>query len=761
MRIIVKGGVWRNTEDEILKAAVMKYGKNQWSRIASLLSRKSAKQCKERWYSWLDPSIKKTEWSREEEEKLLHLAKIFPTQWPTIAPLVGRTPAQCLQHYEKLLSAAQGIDDESELKKLRPGEVDVNAAQKPARPDPIDMDEDEKEMLSEARARMANTVGKKAKRKAREKQLQEARRLAAFQRRRELRAAGIDVVLEPKFRHRGVDYNAEIPFQRKEPLGFYDTSAEKIKEKEKEIFRPKSLQEIEGLRREDEEERARKKDKEKLKKKKDENIPTLWNKTANYQPKRSKLVLPSPQVTDSELEEIVKIGQTSEQAKELLDPELDSASSDLIGEYSITSSAVQSLRTPMLREEDDRLIQDAKYLLALNEQQTPLLAGREGYMPIADFDDTIGAPRHQVVQTPNTVLKTPARPSQFGSTPARSSKEFHTYTPARDNLGINQFPSVGAQHVLKKNSLLQGLRSLPAPKNDYEIVVPEIVEDVEEANEAKSLDASELLAQSAALQAEEEAKALSHCSSALRRCLPRPSVVNKNYLKADAATHLTPLQAADELLKQEVLVLQQYDVYKSPPVNLKKPPASPKLNFFTDDELNKAKEVLRNEMSLVKYGMNHKEVDMETYSKLWEECKEDITFVPSQRRYARASFVSANDKLAALEDEFQFISKLLSKEGLKKASRLESKVKTLTIGYQKREDLLCKEIKKKSDRIELAITELKCYKALRATELVGISYRINALLEEVKKQNLYEDELQNRYKNLCDQRAVLLALLAK
>lgn len=44
------GGVWKNTEDEILKAAVMKYGKNQWSRIASLLHRKTAKQCKARWY---------------------------------------------------------------------------------------------------------------------------------------------------------------------------------------------------------------------------------------------------------------------------------------------------------------------------------------------------------------------------------------------------------------------------------------------------------------------------------------------------------------------------------------------------------------------------------------------------------------------------------------------------------------------------------------------------------------------------------------
>lgn len=29
MRIIIKGGVWKNTEDEILKAGVMKYGLNQ------------------------------------------------------------------------------------------------------------------------------------------------------------------------------------------------------------------------------------------------------------------------------------------------------------------------------------------------------------------------------------------------------------------------------------------------------------------------------------------------------------------------------------------------------------------------------------------------------------------------------------------------------------------------------------------------------------------------------------------------------------
>jgi hypothetical protein len=53
----------------------------------------------------------------------------------------------------------------------------------------------EKEMLSEARARLANTQGKKAKRKARERQLEEARRLAVLQKKRELKAAGIMCVL--------------------------------------------------------------------------------------------------------------------------------------------------------------------------------------------------------------------------------------------------------------------------------------------------------------------------------------------------------------------------------------------------------------------------------------------------------------------------------------------------------------------------------------------------------------------------------------
>ena len=108
----------------------------------------------------------------------------MPSQWTTIAPIVGRTLSQCLERYEKLLDMACTKDENYEANddrpKLLPGEIDPNPESKPA--EEKEMDADEKEMLSEARARLANTRRKKGKRKAREKQLEEARRLASMQR---------------------------------------------------------------------------------------------------------------------------------------------------------------------------------------------------------------------------------------------------------------------------------------------------------------------------------------------------------------------------------------------------------------------------------------------------------------------------------------------------------------------------------------------------------------------------------------------------
>lgn len=160
----------------------------------------------------------------------------------------------------------------------------------------------ELEMLSEARARLANTQGKKAKRKAREKQLEEARRLAALQKRRELRAAGIEVNSRRK-KKRGVDYNEEIPFEKQPAIGFYDTSNEVIDPMAPDFHKMRQ-QHLDGELRSEQEERERRKDKQKLKQRKENDIPQAMLQNQEPAKKRSKLVLPEPQISDQELQQV-------------------------------------------------------------------------------------------------------------------------------------------------------------------------------------------------------------------------------------------------------------------------------------------------------------------------------------------------------------------------------------------------------------------------------------------------------------------------
>jgi pre-mRNA-splicing factor CDC5/CEF1 len=340
-------------------------------------------------YEWLDPSIKKIEWTKDEEEKLLNLAKMFPCQWRTISPVIGRTAYQCMEHYEKLLDRAQGREtDENDPRKLRPGEIDPNPETKPARPDPIDMDDDQKEMLNEARARLVNTKGKKAKRKAREKQLEEARRLAGLQKKRELKSAGIDVVLRlPRKKKKEMNYNLDVPFLRKVPEGNWDASKEATPSANK--FKGAiSLQYLEGINRDNEEEKFRKIDQKRMKNLKQKNLPSaieIVNKindpTNIFQ--RNKLVLPEPQINDKDLEGISKLTSNGEEYQESVITETN-ATKVLMGEYSQREISLQqsALRTPKV---EDTIMREAKIAISLREFTTPLLGGENSANDLQNY----------------------------------------------------------------------------------------------------------------------------------------------------------------------------------------------------------------------------------------------------------------------------------------------------------------------------------------------------------------------------------------
>lgn len=468
MRIQYKGGVWKNSEDEILKAAVMKYGKNQWARIASLLVRKSAKQCKARWFEWLDPSIKKTQWTREEEEKLLHLAKIFPTSWRTIAPMIGRTAAQCLEHYEKLLDQAERGTDEAGTDgagpssaggaagRPRPGDTDAAPEAKPARPDPVDMDEDELEMLSEARARLANTKGKKAKRKAREKQLEAAKRLAQLQKRRELKAAGIEFK-KPRKNRKVTDYATEIPFEREPVGGFYDTTEEdnRVAKRETDNQLGKLLQKYKGKTEEEKEEEARKKDSEKRKRLEKVNLPVALglekNVTGPRSPplKKSRLSLPAPQVSDFELEKIAKAGASALHESGGAQHRSRDGNGGFVN--SIASTPQSSAETwAAVRK------RHLETIMNLKSAQTPLRGGENTPLPQLGLDGGV-TPMRSALPTPNPL-----------ATPLSTTHDSHSASNA-----VQIARARKEKLKMLQETVRQGLQRLPEPENEYQIEVDE------------------------------------------------------------------------------------------------------------------------------------------------------------------------------------------------------------------------------------------------------------------------------------------------
>ncbi|MFS7961538.1 putative transcription factor MYB-HB-like family [Helianthus anomalus] len=799
MRIMIKGGVWKNTEDEILKAAVMKYGKNQWARISSLLVRKSAKQCKARWYEWLDPSIKKTEWTREEDEKLLHLAKLMPTQWRTIAPIVGRTPSQCLERYEKLLDAACAKDENYEPgddpRKLRPGEIDPNPESKPARPDPVDMDEDEKEMLSEARARLANTRGKKAKRKAREKQLEEARRLASLQKRRELKAAGIDN-RHRKRKRKGIDYNAEIPFEKRPPPGFYDVTDESSVVEQPKF--PTTIEELEGERRADKEARLRKQDIARNKIAQRQDAPTAIlqaNKMNDPETvrKRPKMNLPTPQIPDYELEQIAKFSLPA------LNEELSEgsrATRALLADYAQTPHQTMTpLRTPQRTPagKQDAIMMEAENQARLRLSQTPLLGGENPDLHPSDFSGV--TPKKKEIQTPNPILSTPmSTPGGTGMTPRigmtpRDGQSFGVTpkgTPLRDELRINEEMEMHDSGKLElrrqaemRRNLRAGLTGLPQPKNEYQIVVQPVPEDGEEPEEKIEEDMSDRIARE---KAEEEARQLALLkkrSKVLQRELPRPpagslDLIKKSLIRGDEdkSSFVPPtlIEQADEMIQKELLLLLEHDNAKYPLDDKEKKKGNkragaksvsvPVIEEFDDDELKSADEMIKEEAKFVRVKMGHKDEDMDEFVEAHKTCLNDIMYFPTRNSYGLSSVAGNMEKLAAYQDEFEIVKKKMD-EDTRKANRLEQKIKLLTNGYQMRAANIWSQIEATFKQMDTAGTEYECFQALQRQEKLAASNRINSIWEDVQKQKELEKTLQNRYGDLLVEQERIYNLMEK
>jgi pre-mRNA-splicing factor CDC5/CEF1 len=77
------------------------------------------------------------------------------------------------------------------------------------------------------------------------------------------------------------------------------------------------------------------------------------------------------------------------------------------------------------------------------------------------------------------------------------------------------------------------------------------------------------------------------------------------------------------------------------------------LTKFSDEELQQSRDLLCQEMEVVKTGMDHGELSLDAYSTVWDECYDQVMFIPSQNRITRAAMASKKDRLESLEKKLE------------------------------------------------------------------------------------------------------------
>ncbi|OHT14652.1 hypothetical protein TRFO_14960 [Tritrichomonas foetus] len=95
---------WTPEEDNLLVNTIAKFGTKNWSLVASEVTGRTGKQCRERWLNQLSPDLNKDHWTPQEDQILIQFQAYYGNSWSKIAySLPGRSANSIKNRWSFLL----------------------------------------------------------------------------------------------------------------------------------------------------------------------------------------------------------------------------------------------------------------------------------------------------------------------------------------------------------------------------------------------------------------------------------------------------------------------------------------------------------------------------------------------------------------------------------------------------------------------------------------------------------------------------------
>ena len=109
-------------EDSLLKFLVKQYGTNKWSLVGTMMKKRSARQCRDRWNHYLcDETLNTGEFTKEEDDQILDLYRDIGSKWTIIAKCFpDRNVVMVRNRCTRLLRRLNKKQKEKEKKKTKP-----------------------------------------------------------------------------------------------------------------------------------------------------------------------------------------------------------------------------------------------------------------------------------------------------------------------------------------------------------------------------------------------------------------------------------------------------------------------------------------------------------------------------------------------------------------------------------------------------------------------------------------------------------------